>query len=74
MLNLSDTAHGAYRLKTGSTAPLNLLLNTDWQTWGGASKQEEIVLHPDENGTVRIDLPRYTGILLRQSVTLDKKR
>ena len=74
VLNLSDTAHGAYRLKTGSTAPLTLLLNTDWQTWGGASKQEEIVLHPDENGTVRIDLPRYTGILLRQSVTPDKKR
>lgn len=68
LLNLSDTAHTAYRLKTGSTAPLTILLDSDWQTWGGQTPEEETVLHPDEKGTVRIDLPRYTGILLRQSV------
>ena len=68
VLNLSDTAHTAYRLKTGSTAPLTILLDSDWQTWGGQTPEEETVLHPDEKGTVRIDLPRYTGILLRQVV------
>ncbi len=68
VLNLSDQERPGYELKCPNSgkAHAKVLLNTDWQRYSGSTPDGEAKLSMSPTkGTVTVDLPPFSGLLVR---------
>lgn len=65
IFNFSDEEQEDYELDTEEEGKLSVVLNTDWDEYGGNTKKKKTLPAKAKKGThVTLDLPPFSGILL----------
>ena len=63
--NFSDEEQEDYELDTEEEGKLSVILDTDWDEYGGNTKKKKTLPAKAKKGThVTLDLPPFSGILL----------
>ena len=65
IFNFSDEEQEDYELDTEEEGKLSVILDTDWDEYGGNTKKKKTLPAKAKKGThVTLDLPPFSGILL----------
>ena len=65
VLNLDDHPVLDYCLRIPGGERLELLLNTDWQSWGGNTPEKPQHVFPRQSGEFFVDIPPLSGMMFR---------
>lgn len=68
VFNFDEVPHREYRFYAGKGAVLKLLLSSDEEKYGGASKKTASSFKADKDGFITLNLPAYSGIMLVETL------
>ena len=63
--HFGDLPLEGYDLTLPGAGVLTLLLDSDWQCWGGGTAQRQVCVEVPEDGKLTLDLPPYSGRIYR---------
>lgn len=65
VFNFSDEVQEEYQFTAAADKKLRIVLNTDWEEFGGTAKRTNLLKKTERKGdTVTLNLPPFSGILL----------